>query len=103
MRRATTFLGLALLTIGCGGGKDAKPSVEASGKRPPADEAKACIVAYLNQCGWQNVELVQMADQPQLPDGAQVTGDAWAYGFTANYTNVFGERLTTTNWVAVIG
>ena len=104
MARAIAFLGLALLAIGCGskdGPATADGSAPAAGK-PAPDETKACIVAYLNQCGWKDVELAQVTDQAELPAGAKVTGEAWAYGFTAHYTNVFGERQTSANWVAVV-
>ena len=107
MTRAIAFLGLALLAVGCGGGTDGQPTAgeapaRAAGKQA-ADEAKACIVTYLNQCGWKDVELAQVTDQPQVPAEAKVTGEAWAFAFTAHYTNVFGERQTSANWVAVVG
>jgi hypothetical protein len=102
MRRATAFLGLALLAAGCSGGKDGKPTAEAPADRPGPDEARACIVAYLNQCGWRDVELTQIADQAKVPDAARAAGDAWAYSFTARYTSVVGERQTSANWVAVV-
>ena len=103
MRRAITLLGLTLLAAGCGGGKS--PTAEAPGPvtgRPGAEEAKACIAAYLGQCGWKDVELVSLADQPDLPPGAKVTGEAWAYTFSAKYTDLFGERRASENWVAVL-
>ena len=37
-----------------------------------------------------------------MPAGVPA-GESWAFTFTANYTNVFGERQTSENWVAVIG
>jgi len=102
MRNAILFLGLALAAAGCGGGS--KPAADAgpTGK-PGNDEAKACIVAYLGQCGWKDVELVRLSDHPEMPKGAKVPGEAWAFCFSATYTNVFGERQATENWVAVIG
>jgi hypothetical protein len=106
MTRAIAFLGLALLAVGCGGSKDGRPTTDAgSGQaagKPAADEAKACIVTYLNQCGWKDVELAQVTDQAEVPAGAKVSGEAWAFAFTAHYTNVFGERQTSANWVAVV-
>lgn len=102
MTRAIALFGLALLVVGCGGGKDGKPVADAGAGKPAPDEAKVCIVTYLNQCGWKDVELAQVADQPDLPAGAKTTGDAWAFTFTAHYTNVFGERQTSENWVAVV-
>ena len=103
MLRAIGFLGLVLVAVGCGGGKDGQPTADATPAGKPApDEAKTCIVAYLNQCGWKDVELAQIADQPQVPPEAKVTGEAWAFAFTAHYTNVFGERQTSANWVAVV-
>lgn len=106
MTRAIAFLGLALLAVGCGGGKDGQPTADAGSApaagKPAPDEAKACIVTYLNQCGWKDVELAQVTDQPQVPAEAQVVGEAWAFAFTAHYTNVFGERQTSSNWVAVV-
>lgn len=103
MTRAIAWLGIALLAAGCGA-KDGRPTAEqasATGK-PGADATKACIVEYLNQCGWKDVELAQLTDQPAVPPEAKVIGDAWAYSFTANYTNVFGERRTSEGWLAVV-
>jgi hypothetical protein len=103
MRRAIALLGLTLLAAGCGGGKTptAEGTAAATG-RPAADEAKACITAYLGQCGWKEVELVSLADQPDVPKGANTIGEAWAFTFSANYTDVFGERRATENWIAVL-
>ena len=107
MTRAIAFVGLALLAAGCGGSKDGKPAADAgppaqaTGK-PAPDEATACIVTYLNQCGWKDVELANVADQPEVPAGAKAAGEVWAFAFTARYTNVFGERRTSANWVAVV-
>ena len=106
MTRAIAFLGVVTLAVGCGGGKDGKPAADGSAPaagKPAPDETKACIVAYLNQCGWRDVELAEVSDQPKLPDGARASGDAWAFAFTAHYTNVVGERRTSANWVAVVG
>src|SRR5258708_30345 len=105
MTRSIAFFGLVSLAVGCGGGKDGKttPEKSAPAGKPASDEAHACIAAYLNQCGWKDVELAQVADQPKLPAEAKETGDAWAFSFTAHYTNVFGERQTSENWVAVVG
>jgi len=102
MTRAIALFGLALLVAGCGGGKEGKPTADAAAGRPAPDEAKACIVTYLNQCGWKDVELAEVADQPDVPAGAKTGGEAWAFTFTAHYTNVFGERRTSANWVAVV-
>jgi hypothetical protein len=106
MTRAMAFVGLTLLAAGCGGsspateGPAAGPAA-ATGK-PAADETKACIAAYMAECGWKDVEFVSLADRPELPRGAAVVGDAWAYSFTARYTDVFGERQASTDWVAVV-
>jgi hypothetical protein len=104
MTRAIALCGLALLVIGCGGGKEGKPIADAGvpAGKPAPDEAKACIVTYLNQCGWKDIELAQVADQPEMPAGAKTGGESWAFCFTARYTNVFGERRTSENWVAVV-
>src|SRR5690348_7882055 len=106
MMRKFAFLGLALAAIGCGS-KDGKPAAESAAPapvagKPAADEATACIVTYLNQCGWKDVELTGVAPA-DVPAGAKVSGEAWAYSFTARYSNVFGERRTSANWVAVVG
>ena len=108
MTRAIAFLGLALPGRRVrgrqgrqAGGRGRGPR-QAAGK-PAADEAKACIVTYLNQCGWKDVELAGVSDQADVPAGARATGEAWAFSFTAHYTNVFGERRTSANWVAVVG
>lgn len=102
MRRAITFLGLALFAAGCGGKSPTaeRPAVPAG--RPGTDEARACIAAYLGQCGWRDVELVSLADQTEVPAGTKVTGEAWAYTFSAKYTDLFGERRASENWVAVL-
>jgi hypothetical protein len=100
MRRAIAFLGFTLLVVGCS--KSDGPKAEAPAGRPAADEAGACIVAYLGQCGWQNVQLAGVADLADVPKDAGTTGDAWAYTFSATYTDVFGERRTSESWVAVI-
>jgi hypothetical protein len=104
MTRAIALFGLALLVIGCGGGKEGKPVADAGAPtgKPAPDEAKACIVTYLNQCGWKDVELARLSDQPELPAGAGAGGEAWAFSFTAHYTNVLGERRTSANWLAVV-
>jgi len=106
MARAIAWFGLALLVVGCGGGKQGKPVADAGAPagKPGPDEAKACIVTYLNQCGWKDVELARVSDQPELPAGAGAGagGEAWAFAFTAHYTNVLGERRTSENWVAVV-
>jgi hypothetical protein len=100
MRRAIAFLGLALLAAGCG--KSEAPKAEGPAGRPGTEEARTCIVTYLAQCGWKDVELVRLADSPDIPTPAKVPADAWAYTFSATYTNVFGERRTSENWVAVL-
>jgi hypothetical protein len=103
MRRVITFLGLALLAAGCGGSKT--PTAEAPAAatgRPGADEAKACIATYLGQCGCKDVELVSLAERPDVPAGAKIPGEAWAYTFSAKYTDLFGERRASENWVAVL-
>ena len=102
MRRAIAFLGLALLAAGCGGKTPAGDASAAATGRPGAEEARACIAAYLGQCGWRDVELVSLADQPDVPKGGKVAGEAWAYTFSARYTDLFGERRTNENWVAVL-
>jgi hypothetical protein len=102
MRRAITFLGLALLAAGCGGKTPTAETAAVPAGRPGADEAKACIAAYLGQCGWRDVELVSLADQADVPTGAKVTGEAWAFTFSAKYTDLFGERQASQNWVAVL-
>ncbi len=102
MKRAITFLGMALLIAGCGGKDSPKPEAAAVGK-PAADEAKVCIAGYLGQCGWKDVELVAIADQPSLPKGITApSGEAWAFTFSAKYTDLFGQQQATENWVAVV-
>jgi hypothetical protein len=103
MKRIFTFFAMALLAAGCGG--SGKPEAESSGQatgKPGADEAKACIAGYLGQCGWQNVELVTLADCDNLPPEAKTGGELWAFTFTARYTNIVGERQTSENWIAVV-
>ena len=105
MRSAITILGLALLAAGCGGNKTPtaeSPAPGAATGKPTGDEAKACIVAYLGQCGWQEVQLIRMVDHPEVPKAAKANGEAWAFNFSASYTNVVGERVTSENWVAVV-
>ena len=101
MRRAIAFLGLALLAAGCGGKTPTGEAAAATG-RPEGEEAKACIAAYLVQCGWRDVELVSLADQPDVPKGGKAAGETWAYTFSARDTDLFGERRASENWVAVL-
>ena len=104
MKYALGFLGAALLAVGCS--NSSKPKAEAdqaANGKPASDETKACITAYLGQCGWKDVELVRLDERADVPREAMiVSGEAWAYTFTANYTNLFGERQTSENWVAVL-
>lgn len=100
MQRALAFLVLTGLAVGCGGSKPDAPA-RAEG-RPPADEAKTCIAAYLTGRGWTDVEFVALADEAELPAASKVSGAAWAFAFTARYTNLFGERQAGGNWVAVV-
>jgi|SRR5262245_16709666 len=103
MRRAIAWLGLTLLAAGCGGGKTPTAGgTAAAAGRPAADEARACISDYLGQCGWKDVELVSLADQADVPQAANATGEVWAFTFSAKYTDVFGERRATESWVAVL-
>ena len=105
MTRAFAFLGFALLATGCGKSDvpkaDSAAPAQASGK-PATDEAKACITDYLAQCGWKDVEFVAVADQATLPEAAKAIGEAWAFCFSVRYSNVFGERQSCDNWVAVV-
>jgi hypothetical protein len=103
MKRAIAFLGLALVAAGCGGKSGADTAAAPATGKPGPDEAKACIAAYMAQCGWKDVDVVRLADHPEVPKGANTPGTVWAFSFAATYTNVFGERQTTENWVAVIG
>lgn len=105
MTRAIAMVGFALLVVGCGKGKDGRPTADsqAPAGKPGPEEARGVIVAYLNQCGWKDVELARLTDQPELPAGARSDGEAWAFAFSASYTNVFGERQSSENWVAVVG
>src|SRR5258708_35066140 len=103
MTRSIAFFGLVVLAVGCGGGKDGKttPEKSAPAGKPASDEAPTCLVAYLNQCGWEDVELAQGTDQPKLPAEAKEKGDAWAFAVTAPYTNVFGGTETSAKLIAV--
>lgn len=108
MRRATVLLGLALLAAGCGdGGKpaaEATTTAPAQAGKPAADEVKGCLAAYLDQCGWKDVEVGGITAQDALPPGVSApAGEAWAYTFSAGFTNVLGERQSVANWVAVVG
>jgi hypothetical protein len=104
MKRAIAFVTLTLLAAGCG--DTTKPPAEANSAgptgKPALEETRSCINVYLAQFGWEEIALTAIADCPQLPSGAQVSGDAWAYTFTATYKNILGERLTSENWVAVV-
>ena len=101
MKRAIGLLALAILAAGCTSGS--KPGRDdAKSGAPAVDETRACITSYLNQCGWQNVELADVNPCNQLPSEALVLGDAWAYTFTATYTDLFGERQRSDNWLAII-
>lgn len=104
MKRAFGILALAVLAAGCGGSNkpgDATANTQPAGK-PNADEATECIAVHLGQCGWKDVQLVSLTDCPQIPPGANFAGEAWAYKFNANYVNLFGEKKSSENWVAVV-
>ena len=103
MKRALGILALVILAAGCGSSDqpaDATANAQPVGK-PNADEAKECIAVYLGQCGWKDVQLVNLTDS-KVPADANIAGEAWAYTFHANYVNLFGEKLTSENWVAVV-
>ena len=102
--RGIAFCWLSILAVGCGNRSAENLVVEQSAPagKPATDEAKACIVTYLNQCGWKDVELAQVAETSTLPAEAKGFEDAWAFTFTAQYTNVVGERQTSENWMAVV-
>jgi hypothetical protein len=102
MTRLIAFLSLALLAFGCGSSTDHRTGEKPAGK-PADDEARTCIVAYLSECGWKNVELANVAERSDVPAEAHAGSQAWAFTFTARYTNVIGERQTSENWVAVLG
>lgn len=104
MKYAMGFLGLALLAAGCTDSSKPKGEAgQAATGKPADDETKVCITTYLGQCGWKDVELVKMDERSDVPREAKIVSkEAWAYTFTANYTNVFGERKTSENWVVVL-
>jgi hypothetical protein len=103
MMRGFAFGCLTILAFGCGKSLDA-PVAEHSAPtgKPAGEEAKACIVTYLNQCGWKDVALDQVADEASLPADAKGYEEVWGFRFTAQYTNVVGERQTSANWLAVV-
>lgn len=100
MKRAFGILAVVILATGCG--KDSKPNGDGVAGAPAADETQSCIVAYLDQCGWRDIELVNIAACAQVPSESLIVGEAWAFTFTAHYTNLLGERQTSENWLAVI-
>jgi hypothetical protein len=99
MKRALAYLAITLVAVGCGSKSD--PPAKAEG-RPPADEAKTCIATYLAERGLSDVEFVSLAEDAELPAESKLKGEAWAFAFCATYKNVFGERQTGGNWVAVV-
>ena len=104
MKRVIAILGLAILTVGCGTKSLENPIANQSTPtgKPAADEAKACIITYLNQCGWKDVDLAKVVEEPAVPAEAKSYDESWAFTFTAQYTNVVGERQTSENWMAVV-
>lgn len=105
MKRTIGLLTLAFFVAGCG--DSAKPQADSAATKdaaakPAEDDTRTCIVAYLGQCGWKDVELVSVTQSDQVPKEAQSVSANWAYTFTARYTDVFGERQTRENWLAVI-
>src|SRR4051794_32651569 len=102
MKRAIGLLTITLLAAGCGSGS--KPQADAAATapagKPGLEEARSCIAVHLSQFGWEKVELIAITECPQVPPSAQVTGEAWAYTFTANYSNILGERQVSENWTA---
>jgi hypothetical protein len=103
MKRAIGLLTLALFVAGCG--DSGKPQADGAATKdaaePAVDDTRTCIVAYLGQCGWKDVELVSVT-ACDVPKEAQSVASSWAYTFTAKYTDVFGERQTRENWLAVV-
>jgi hypothetical protein len=104
MKHVCAFLALALLAAGCA---DSKPQADASASsqptgKPADDEARACIASYLGECGWREVEFASLADCTNPPSVAKVTGETWAFHFTARYTNIVGERQSSENWIALL-
>ena len=99
MKRALAFLALTILAVGCGSKSDGPAKAEG---RPPADEAKTCIAAYLAERGLSEMEFVSLTDEAELPNESKVKGEAWAFAFSATYKNVFGETQKGENWVAVV-
>ncbi|HEX3148388.1 MAG TPA: hypothetical protein VHR66_09915 [Gemmataceae bacterium] len=104
MMRGLAFCCLTILAVGCDDNSLEKPTAEQStpAGKPGADEAKACIVMYLNQCGWKDVDLARVTEEPSVPAEAKSYDEVWAFTFTAQYTNVVGERQTSENWIAVV-
>lgn len=103
MKRVIGLLSLAVAIVGCTDASKTKPDAQATNQgRPAIDESSQCIAAYLGQCGWRDVEVVGVAECTQMPAGADVAGEAWAFVFSAKYSNVFGELQSSDNWVAVI-
>jgi hypothetical protein len=100
MKRALAFLALTIFAVGCGGSQSDAPAT--AGGRPPADEAKTCIAAYLGERGLSDVEFVSLRDEAELPAESKVKGEAWAFAFTATYKDVFGESQKSVDWVAVV-
>jgi hypothetical protein len=100
MKRALAFLALTIVAVGCGGSKSDAPA--AAGGRPPADEAKTCIAAYLGERGLTDVEFASLQAEAELPSESKVKGEAWAFAFSATYKDVFGEPKKSENWVAVV-
>ncbi|HVK14641.1 MAG TPA: hypothetical protein VM597_38235 [Gemmataceae bacterium] len=99
MKRVLSFLALSIFAVGCGGSKSDGP---AAAGRPPADEARTCIAAYLAERGLVDVEFVSLRDEADLPSESKVRGEAWAFAFSATYKNIFGETQKGENWVAVV-
>src|SRR5262245_18072761 len=102
MKHAIGILALAILAIGCS--RSSKPQADAGPATgtPNQDETRSCICAYLDQCGWKEIELVEVKPCDKVPSQAIVVGDAWAYMFTANYSNLIGERQNCEKWTAVL-
>ena len=100
MKRALAVLALSIFAVGCGGSKSDGPAAAAG--RPPADEAKTCIAAYLAERGLSDVEFDSLQDEAELPAASKVKGEAWAFAFSATYKDVFGEPQKSGNWVAVV-
>jgi hypothetical protein len=94
-------LAVALTTVGCGSKSAPGVAAKPAGK-PSSDEATAALAEHLGSIGCEQVAVSGLADKPDAPNDVLLSGEYWAYQFTAAFSNMLGERMTSDRWIACL-